>query len=38
MISAWAMRNNWRSDAANQLHDIAEGILVGKRFKRLHRR
>jgi hypothetical protein len=33
-IRAWAVRNNWRPKAADELRSIAQGVLEGKRFKR----
>lgn len=32
-IRAWAVRNNWRPKAADELRAIAQGVLEGKRFK-----
>lgn len=29
----WALQNGWNSDGADKLHDIAKGVLEGKRFR-----
>jgi len=32
-IRAWAIRNGWTSEGADELKDIAEGVLKGKRYR-----
>lgn len=32
-IKIWALQNEWTSDGANDLHDIARRILEGKKFR-----
>lgn len=32
-LRAWAARNGWTPDGANQLREVAQGVLDGKRFQ-----